>query len=255
MYPFIPIGGEQISVYSLCTCAGASVMFLMLSKMLRKKLLLSKYIGITPFALLGVLTGAIGFGILSNCLAVLLNEGTIDWENCIKNAGIVYLGGLLGGLGAIRIACCIKERDFREIADILGIVIPLFHAFGRIGCFFAGCCYGKEYTGFLAIPYRVDISGEWIMRFPTQLLEAAFEFVVFLIHFIRYHKNPTAYNSLLNQYLVCYCIFRFVIEFWRGDEMRGVFCGVSFSQAVCVVILVVLFVHKLLLKRKEMMLV
>ena len=227
-------------------------MFLLLARLLRKRFLLNKYIGITPLALLGVFIGAFGFGVLSNSLNILKIKGVIDWEDCINQAGIVYLGGLLGGLGAIRIACFFKERDFRELSDILGIVIPLFHGFGRIGCFFAGCCYGVEYAGIFALPYRIGVNGDWVMRFPTQLLEATFEFVLFVALFTQYRKDSTTYNSLLRQYVLCYCIFRFIIEFWRGDEVRGIVCGISFSQVICIVVMTVLLVWKLIHKRKDL---
>ncbi len=242
MCPFVDFFGLLVPVYSACVLSGASITFLLLAYLLRKKRMLSKYMPIALGASFGVILGARLFGILSMCIFDLCLTGMFNPVDSMRSSGIVYLGGLLGLLFTTWIMCHFKERKFEEISDILGIVIPLFHAFGRIGCYFAGCCYGCEYFGFLALPYRIGMDGAWMMRFPTQLMESAFEFIIFAIHITEYTKVE-GQRSLLFRYMFAYSVFRFVLEFYRGDDMRGVLYGISFSQIVCVAILIFLFVQ------------
>lgn len=242
MYPFVEFFGTSVPVYSVCVLLGASITSLLLAYLLRKKLLLSKYMPIALGASFGAVLGARLFGILSKGIYNLCLTGTFNLADSVRKSGIVYLGGLLGLLFMIWVLCHFKERKFGEISDILGIVIPLFHGFGRIGCYFAGCCYGCEYSGFLALPYRISVDGAWVMRIPTQLWESAFEFAIFAIHMTKYTRAK-GNMALLFRYMLTYSAFRFVLEFFRGDDMRGVLYGISFSQVVCVVILICLWVQ------------
>ena len=91
---------------------------------------------------------------------------------------------------------------------VIGILIA--HCFGRIGCFFGGCCYGKPTDFFLGIYY----SEAGTVVHPTQLYEAAFLFISFLVFFFIIKKHHT------ELYLISYGIFRILIELLRGDD-RG----------------------------------
>ena len=244
MYPYIRICDEKVSIYSVCVLLGAGVSLLLLTKLLRRKQLLSTYMPLFAVSLFGLLFGAKLFGVLSKGIVNLVEVGRFDLYDSLLNSGIVYWGGLLGMLATLQIACNFRQCDFGEISDILGIVIPLFHVFGRMGCYFVGCCYGREYTGLLAMPYRIGWDGEWMLRFPTQLAEVVLELSLFAIHFLRYSRQKQHGRvSLLFRYLLIYSVFRFVIEFYRGDAVRGVFHGISFSQIVCIMVLVGLSVY------------
>lgn len=244
MYPYIRICDEKVSIYSVCVLLGAGVSLLLLTKLLRRKQLLSIYMPLVAVSLFGLLLGAKLFGVLSKGIVNLAQVGRFDVYDSVLNSGIVYWGGLLGMLATLRIACHFRKRDFGEVSDILGIVIPLFHVFGRMGCYFVGCCYGCEYTGLLALPYRIGWDGEWMLRFPTQLAEVALELSLFTIHFLQYFRERQhGKTSLLFRYLLIYSVCRFVIEFYRGDAVRGVFHGISFSQIVCIMVLVGLSVY------------
>lgn len=244
MYPYIRICDEKVSIYSVCVLLGAGVSLLLLTKLLRRKQLLCTYMPLFAISLFGLLLGAKLFGVLSKGIVNLVEVGRFDLYDSLFNSGVVYWGGLLGMLVALQITCHFRKREFGEISDILGVIIPLFHAFGRLGCYFVGCCYGCEYTGILALPYRIGWEGEWLLRFPTQLAEVVLELLLFAIHFLLYfHARQHGKTSLLFRYLLIYSIFRFVIEFYRGDTVRGVFHGISFSQIVCITVLGCLAVY------------
>ena len=156
--------------------------------------------------------------------------------------GMTFIGGLIGGVIAFLgiyflyvyvINPRLKEKSFFKsdmnkgvwyLLRIAPISITIAHGFGRIGCFFAGCCYGKETDAW----YGIQFPGLHTKVIPTQLFEAIFLFVLsatmivllFVVHF--------KYN--MSVYLISYGIWRFVIEFFR-DDYRGSFIpGLSPSQ-------------------------
>lgn len=139
-------------------------------------------------------------------------------------AGYVFYGGLIGMTAGIYFYARSMKVPFLNYADVLAIVVPLFHGFGRIGCFLAGCCYGREYHGIFAVtfppnPYEPGI--ELTERFPVQLLESVCNFILFAVLAI-YGRKRREPGKLLGIYLVAYPVIRFITEMFRGDEIRGV---------------------------------
>ena len=104
----------------------------------------------------------------------------------------------------------------------------LAHAFGRIGCFFAGCCFGIPTESFLGVMFH---SGHSVHVYqdqavlPTQLFEAAFLFVLFVLM----NKVEVIKNKEIETYLIGYGIWRIIIEFFRGDD-RGVFLSLFSTE-------------------------
>ena len=143
----------------------------------------------------------------------------------IIGGGLVFYGGLLGVLFGIHLYCKKYKIDSLNVYNLVAPAIPLFHAFGRIGCFMSGCCYGLE------LKNPITFLG-WIQfnRIPTQLIEAVFETLLFIILIIWQNKDKK--KDFLKIYLITYSIFRFLIEFFRGDEVRGFLFGFSTSQII-----------------------
>lgn len=194
------------------------------------------------FSFCGMVVGAKIFGFLTGIYRDI-GLGKLITVDSLLDTGIVFYGGLLGGIGVY--AFCLKVRPIgvdKQALDILAVCIPLFHSITRIGCFLSGCCYGKVYTGPLSIKYIVSIDGciDINSRFPVQLMEALFEFVLF-IYLLRYlQKDNWKSQRLLIRYLFLYSVGRFCIEFLRGDVRRGLIYGISFSQCVSIIIWVIL---------------
>lgn len=143
-------------------------------------------------------------------------------------SGMTFIGGLIGGIVVFLIGYFIFRKRFDtklyQIVSIVPCVILIAHAFGRIGCFFAGCCYGKPTDSFLGVTFP----GHAHAVHPTQLYEAAFLFIMFGICLWLVMKKDFMHN--LSLYLISYGIFRFLIEYLRGDS-RGELVGpVSPSQ-------------------------
>ncbi len=244
MYPKIHIFDSDIPTYSTCAIVGFTVSILLLNYLLLERLILRKYIGAYLISSVGLLIGAKCFGFLSKLLGIYAFTGLWEWKESFLTSGIVYYGGLFGYLGMLKILCCFKGRNFNEISNITAIIIPLFHVFGRIGCFFAGCCYGTQSNSWIAIPYRVISQDEqWVNRIPIQLMESAIELFLFMLCYYWYRekrKKEQEYDSrILSYYLLLYSMWRFIIEFWRGDEVRGVFGWISFSQIISILIFII----------------
>lgn len=170
----------------------------------------------------------------------------------VKNTGIVFYGGLFG-LVLAYVLCIkyklVKENDYHSI-DLLAVTIPLFHSISRIGCFLAGCCFGKESSSRISIWYTTIIQGKenTALRLPVQLLEAGFDFLLFVYLAYLVFKPDWERKNIFIRYLIIYSCGRFLLEFIRGDLVRGVVCGISFSQMLSIFIWIALMI---LNKRKR----
>ena len=249
MYPKIVFHGFIIPTYTICYCMGFIASVYLLCKLLVKKRLLNRYIVSLTISLLGLLAGSRLFGFLSRLLSIY--QSTHKWEiQEALNSGIVYLGGLLGYLSTFYVLCKFKKSTYNnsdyDVANVLAVAIPLFHFFGRLGCFFSGCCYGKISTSIFAIQSPTIDSNTIDSRIPVQLIEATLELILFVIFYKIYCDNSAngLKHHLLLHYLTVYCIIRFLLEFFRGDEIRGVYFGISFSQYVCIIVLVTIYTQK-----------
>ncbi|MCQ2087188.1 MAG: prolipoprotein diacylglyceryl transferase [Bacilli bacterium] len=151
---------------------------------------------------------------------------------------MTFYGGLIFGIVAFILLFnfYVKKHNnirIREIAYIAPLCITSAHAFGRIGCLLAGCCYGAESHSWVAIDFPG--LGE---RLPTQLFEAIFLFV--LSGVLIYLIFKTKFKWTLHLYLASYSIFRFIIEFFRDDAARGgTLFGLYPSQVICIVVWIV----------------
>lgn len=149
----------------------------------------------------------------------------------IWEGGLVFYGGFLAVLLFSFFYCKNKKIDIRKLADIASPALALGHTFGRIGCFFAGCCYGRECDFFLSVNHR----------HPTQLYESLGNLAIFFIlHNI--NKKEHRKGAVFIFYLCMYSVLRFFVEFFRGDD-RGLFIvGFSIAQIISFAIFTISFV-------------
>lgn len=161
---------------------------------------------------------------------------------------MTFYGGLVGGVATFILMYrfyYLKNNPplFKLILKIAPACIALGHAFGRIGCFLSGCCYGIETHTDLDIYFPVHNH----LYLPTQLIEMTFLFFLAGVLAFLAFKEITKYTMLI--YLGSYATFRFIIEFFRGDE-RGQLAGLSPSQYWCIILLLLIVPLYLLFKRK-----
>jgi len=201
---------------------------------------------------IGMFAGSKMFGFLTSLYRALGNGDVITWNTFVKT-GIVFYGGLIGFLISFILICLIWNKYIEmRVVDLAIVCIPLFHFWGRLGCFFGGCCFGRESESFLSILYTNRVMGEIITvsRIPIQLVEAVFNLMIFSVLMILLFMNKFT-NHLMIVYLVMYAPLRFFIELFRGDEARGVWFGVSFSQVISILLLLFCWRYMIKYKRSE----
>lgn len=241
MYPFINIFGHTIGTYGLClTVAFAIAFFLALRKGRAYGLIAEDLLIVGAFALFfALIGGALMYIFVTYSLAEIvafIQGGDFSFIG----DGIVFYGGLIGGLlGAItgiRIAGC----KFSVIERAVVPFLPLGYAIGRIGCVMAGCCHGLAYDGPFALHYPNSVSGLLPEQgyFPVQPLESLISIGV-CTFLLWYEKRVKRVTDLLFTYLGLYAFSRFMLEMLRGDDIRGIWGVLSTSQIISIILLCV----------------
>ena len=164
-----------------------------------------------------------------------------DWKEIIANPssmlgtdGFVVYGGIIGGILTGYIYCRIKKLDFLRYFDLMMPSIALGQGFGRIGCFLAGCCYGRETACPLSVIFtNSDFAPNGIPLIPTQIYSSLLDFLLFcVLLYIAKHKK--ADGQVAAAYLIFYSVGRFIMEFFRGDMIRGNVGVLSTSQFISI---------------------
>ncbi len=165
--------------------------------------------------------------------------------------GFVFYGALIGGVAGMLIYCARKKLPFFAFFDLFAPSLALAQAFGRIGCFCAGCCYGSPSGAACAVVYPPGSPahalhpGEGLL--PTQLFESAFLLVLTVVLILILRKKKT-FGTVSGWYLILYGVWRFIIEFFRSDD-RGFVGSLSTSQFIGIFIVLAGILVLLLIKR------
>ena len=255
MHPFIHIFGLEIPSYGLMM-ALAFILAIVLSYFRAKKA------GKNPEIILDLAIAAIVIGLGCAYLLYIFVTYPLDkiWKSItdgsfsvFKSGGLVFYGGVIGGaLAVIGYLKLIKKQKVWDYSAIIVPTIPLAHAVGRIGCFLAGCCYGKCVDTPISVIYTNPIGGAptGTPVFPIQLVESACNIVVFVI-LLLYVGRQLKRGSVLFLYMILYGIERFVLEYFRYDEIRGIFLGLSTSQWISIAMVVIGAVGLMLSFKRE----
>jgi len=158
--------------------------------------------------------------------------------------GLAFQGALAGAVISGVIFTRIKKISFRKIADLIVPYIVLAQGIGRIGCFLNGCCYGKviEYGGAVTFP------GELVARMPVQIYSCIILFAFFLI-LLKIRQKHFFDGCVFASYLMIYGVFRFFMDFLRGDELSGFYCMrlsqfIGIATFLCGVLIFIVFKNK-----------
>ncbi len=151
----------------------------------------------------------------------------------IWEGGLVFYGGFISAL-VFAIVYLKKHRiEIWKIADLLAPSLAIGHALGRIGCFFAGCCYGKicELPWAVTFSHPESLAPLGISLHPTQLYEAFSNFTIFaILWMLRIRKQFE--GQVFWVYVMIYGSVRSILEIFR-DDFRGGFMGpLSPSQVI-----------------------
>lgn len=238
--PIISIGDISIHMYGLMIGLGVMGTFIVLFTYGKKCGLGEKFLDFTFYN--GIATVAFGFfsAMFFQAIYNYIDNPAAGFD--LWNGGMTFIGGLIGGVAFFVAVYWLYRLYFHKkgtkpwgyVVDLLPIApccIVIAHAFGRVGCFFAGCCYGKETDG----PLGVLFPGHTHPVHATQLYEAIFLFILFgvlSLLLLKWHFRHT-----MSVYLVCYGIFRFFLEYVRGDYRGELVSGITPSQfwSLCMV--------------------
>jgi 5,10-methenyltetrahydrofolate synthetase len=158
----------------------------------------------------------------------------------LTNSGFIVYSGLIGGILCGWVIMCIKKQSFLVYFDLAAPSIAVAQGFGRIGCYLAGCCYGRPTTSPFGAVFRnsdfVPPSLRLTPLIPTQLISSAGNFAMMAILLLYARRKPKS-GRVGGLYIVLYAVGRFFIEFWRGDAQRGALGALSTSQVVALVML------------------
>lgn len=163
----------------------------------------------------------------------------LDYFSSLMNGGFIFYGGLLGGLVGVLVCSRVFKFDVITYMKIEIPLIPLAHAFGRVGCLLTGCCYGIPYDGPGAVIYNNSyIAPAGVSLFPVQGVEAFLEFCLALILFLYIYIRDKKRLKSVEIYLISYAVIRFILEFLRYDDSeRGMIEGLSVSQWISILII------------------
>ncbi|WP_315116733.1 prolipoprotein diacylglyceryl transferase [uncultured Clostridium sp.] len=182
-------------------------------------------------------------GVLGGKLLYIITEFKYiiqDPSSILKDFGygFVIYGATIGGALGVYLYCRKRKWNTLEMFDLIIPSVALAQGFGRIGCFLAGCCYGRATT----LPIGVDFTNSpfvtpGILRHPTQIYSSIFDFLLaaFLIWYSKRNKNAGRVFAL---YVIIYGIGRIAIEFLR-DDPRGAVGLMSTSQFISVFTIII----------------
>ena len=171
----------------------------------------------------------------------------------IWEGGLVFYGGLI--LAGLTGAWYILHHRLPHwlVMDIFAPGIALGHAIGRIGCFCAGCCYGKVCHCSFGLVFRdpKSLARLGIPLYPTQLISSAMLFIIFFI-LIFVERRKKFDGQVFWSYVLIYAIARFGIEFLRGDPRGFTIPGlISTSQGISLLLIPVSIYFLIRLKRQS----
>ncbi|MDP6439192.1 MAG: prolipoprotein diacylglyceryl transferase [Candidatus Brocadiia bacterium] len=263
----LPWGGHfSIPAYGFLIMCG----FLVALAVARRR---GRRLGINPdhimdAALASLLGGIIG----SRLFYVIFFAPEIVWDNPLRifaiwEGGLVFYGGVIGGGVALFLTMARKGLPVRRTLDVILSAVPLAHAFGRLGCFMNGCCFGKVTELWLGIrfprilepgsgengfyevgaehitgspPFVHHLSQSLVAKLdawsqpihPTQLYAVGYNLLVFGCLALVFYRRRRA-GEVAWLYAILYGTARFLNEFMRGDQ-EPVLLGVTIAQVICI---------------------
>lgn len=232
--PIFEVFGKGVYLYGICMAVGIIACFgFLIFAMWRKKFNEASSDSVLLIGIFGT-----GFGILS--AAIFQGVYNVIAGGKFDLGSMTFIGGLIGGVVSfvavwnlyvyvIRPRTKVKwlkaemNAGLTDALPFIPVGIAIAHAFGRFGCFWAGCCYGMKTDAWYGLPCSGgSLSGNCI---PTQLFEMFFLLALAAAMAVLYFKFDFHYN--FSVYAIAYGIWRFIIEFVRDDSRGELFPGAS----------------------------
>lgn len=241
MYPFLlpEVFGYNLPMYDIMIMIGIFAMLIYVTRRFEKhdgltRKQTNKLILLIVFSLLAALVSSYivdGIFHFIGDYQTLHAQGYTFIEIVQESFGsITFIGGLVGGVLTFILLFKYKyneeNKDLKITMNTLITGVVLAHAFGRIGCFMAGCCHGIPTDSFLGVVFPFGHSHDLYPDqavFPTQLFESGFLFLLFF----GLNKIKNFKGIELEVYMMAYGTFRFLNEFLRGDDRGSIFSFIT----------------------------
>ena len=239
------IGPLTIHAYGVCMALGFLLAWQAISCLCRKTGQPSDYLS-------SLLVWIMVWAVAGARVAYVLEHWTVEFRDAplaifrIDQGGLMFYGGFIGAAVTLLVYARLLRKPFLEITDLLLTGLPLGHAFGRVGCFFHGCCYGALTDGLLGIRFPKGSPASWeqtvsgalpqtaeasLPVLPTQFFEAALNAALFALLFALYPKRYRKVGFTSAFYCCAYGVIRFAMEYLRGDQRMALF-GLSIGQCI-----------------------
>jgi phosphatidylglycerol:prolipoprotein diacylglycerol transferase len=221
----IPLFGPfAIHPYGLCIALGVSIALVLMLRAGPGQAAIPRD-DLFNLINLSILAGIVG----GRALSIAADYDQLDsWADLFAfwDGGFSILGSILAIVICVCVYAMIKKLSILAILDLFGLYAPLVQAFGRIGCYFAGCCHGIPTTQPWGITYTdpLSLAPLCIKLHPTQLYNVALLLFLFagLIFMARRHPYP---GTVFGWSILVLGLIRFATDFWRGDRGLLLPCG------------------------------
>jgi len=258
------IFGLRVSTYGVLVAIGLLIAYFLSIRLSRKE-------GIPEDKGEAVFIYAVVLGVIGSRVAFVL-EHPEEFKNVLDvfalwEGGVSFFGGLIGGIFGALLAIKRHSLPMWKVGDVAAPVLALAHSIGRLGCTAAGCCYGRpvpgaeetsvgihfmrEFPFFYVVFPKGSIAPYGIPLYPTQILEAGGNFLIFIILLLLFRKKSFD-GEVFSLYMLLYGGERFALEFYRGVTPPIPGLGLTWNQVVSLVMMgASLFLFFYLKSRKE----
>jgi phosphatidylglycerol:prolipoprotein diacylglycerol transferase len=181
------------------------------------------------------------------CLWLLQRRGRRMGLVRLDRGGMAFFGGLIGGGLTLLFMVYRKRLPLRETLGVTASLVPLGHAWGRVGCFMNGCCYGRVTHSWLGVqfpagspayqdqlPQHPELAalGHSLPVLPTELFAIAYNLAIFAVLSWMLPRRRRAGDTAW-LYLILYGSARFTNEFFRIEPRYAALGGLTLWQALC----------------------
>jgi len=247
MYPSFEVFGFDIHFYSIFYMLALIVSCLFFIYGTKKlKAYRDQLLDCFIYLVVGILLGAKIMYLLVN-IKDYINDISRLWTDL--RAGFLFYGGFIGASIAAYLYFRKNKVPVLEFIDSAATALPLGHAIGRIGCIFAGCCYGSptDLPWAITYPLSCPIAPGGIPLHPAPVYEIILNLMIFgVILLIR--KRVKVKGAIMSVYLIGYSIQRFIVEFFR-DDYETVFLNLTVAQLTSIAIFVLAIVFYFVIKK------
>ncbi len=235
------IFGKQIHYYGICIALGfLAATGVMLWKRKRAGMTRDQIFDLAMIALISGIAGARILHVIQNWDS----HSGFWWIFRIDQGGLVFYGGFILAITCVMIYAHRKKISVPALLDVTAPAIAIAHAFGRLGCFMQGCCFGKPAPEgsccgikfpLEPIPGRFPrtiygLDGHTVLLYPAQLWESIANLLICILLLILCRKFRRA-GQIAGIYIIIYAVTRFSLEFFRGDNPE-LLLGLTTSQSI-----------------------